>query len=114
MTQHLILINLLGLHIFLIVKNALSYKTISRIFLKQKSIKIKVYGADWCRDCINVKNYLSSKDIDFEYIVFSENHDAIAFLEEVNNGKRVIPTIIIEGKIYVNPGINKLIKIIEE
>ena len=74
---------------------------------------IKVYGADWCPDCTNAKNFLSSKGINFEYIIITDNVEAIAFLEKVNNGKRIIPTIIVEGKIYTNPGINGLMKIIE-
>jgi len=74
---------------------------------------IKVYGADWCPDCINAKNFLSSKGINFEYIIITDNVEAIAFLEKVNNGRRIIPTIIVEGKIYANPGINGLMKIIE-
>ena len=74
---------------------------------------IKVYGADWCPDCVNAKNFLSSKGIDFEYIIITNNDEAIAFLEKVNNGKRIIPTLVVDGKIYTNPGINGLMKIIE-
>ena len=74
---------------------------------------IKVYGADWCPDCVNAKNFLSSKGIDFEYIIITNNDEAIAFLEKVNNGKRIIPTLVADGKIYTNPGINGLMKIIE-
>ena len=74
---------------------------------------IKVYGADWCPDCVNAKNFLSSKGIDFEYIIITNNDEAIAFLEKVNNGKKIIPTLVVDGKIYTNPGINGLMKIIE-
>ena len=74
---------------------------------------IKVYGADWCPDCVNAKNLLSSKGIDFEYIIITNNDEAIAFLEKVNNGKRIIPTLVVDEEIYANPGINGLMKIIE-
>jgi len=77
-------------------------------------LKIKIYGADWCSDCINVKNFLLSKNIVFDYIVITNDESAIDFVEKVNNGKRVIPTLEIDGKIYINPGINKLMKIIRE
>ena len=73
---------------------------------------IKVYGADWCPDCVNAKNFLSSKGIDFEYITIN-NDEAIAFLEKANNGKRIIPTLVVDGEIYTNPGINGLMKILE-
>ena len=74
---------------------------------------IKVYGADWCPDCVNAKNFLSSKGVDFEYIIITNNDEAIAFLEKVNNGKRIIPTLVVDGKIHTNPGISGLMKIIE-
>ena len=76
-------------------------------------MNIKIYGADWCPDCINAKKFLNSKRIEFEYIVITDNDEAIAFLEKVNNGKRIIPTLDIDGKIYTNPGINGLMKILE-
>ena len=74
-------------------------------------MRIKVYGADWCSDCIKVKSLLESRSVEFEYIIV-ENDRIIAFIERVNNGKRVIPTLDINGKIYSNPGINELTKII--
>ena len=77
-------------------------------------MNIKIYGADWSLDCTYLKNLLISKKISFEYIVITNNHDALVFLEKVNNGKRVIPTVDINGKIFSNPGINELMKIITE
>jgi len=75
---------------------------------------IKVYGADWCTDCRIAKNFIKSKDIDFEYIDITDDEQAIAFVEQVNNGRRVIPTLVIDGTIYINPGINGLMKILAE
>ncbi len=76
-------------------------------------MKIKIYGADWCSDCMNAKNFLTSKGIEFEYIIITNNPEAIAYVEKINNGKRVIPTIEINEKTFSNPGINGLIKILE-
>ena len=36
-------------------------------------MNIKVYGADWCIDCVNAKNFLDSKKVKFEYIDITEN-----------------------------------------
>ncbi|MBT3417176.1 MAG: glutaredoxin family protein [Flavobacteriales bacterium] len=74
-------------------------------------MNIKIYGADWCPDCVNAKNFLNSKGIEFEYIVITDNDEAIAFLEKVNNGKRIIPTLLIDGETHTNPGINGLMNI---
>ena len=76
-------------------------------------MNIKVYGADWCPDCVTTKRFLESKNIKFEYIIITDNEKGIEFLEKVNNGKRIIPTLDVDGKIYTNPGISGLIKIIE-
>lgn len=77
-------------------------------------MKVKIYGADWCVDCINAKKLFISKGVSFEYVVITKNQEAISFLEKVNNGKRIIPTIIIDNKIYSNPGIDRLIRAIGE
>lgn len=83
------------------------------MFLQQKTMEIEFYSADWCSDCISAKNFLESKGIIFKEIIITGNNDAIRFLEKVNNGKRIIPTIVIDGKVYSNPGINRLMEIIE-
>ena len=72
---------------------------------------IKVYGADWCSDCITAKKFLYSKNVAYEYIDITDNDTAIAFLEKVNNGKRIIPTLLIDGVSYTNPGIPGLINL---
>jgi|TARA_B110000093_G_scaffold169994_1_gene198483 glutaredoxin len=76
-------------------------------------MNIKVYGADWCSDCVTLKRFLEEKGVEFEYIIITDNQEAIDFLEKVNNGKRIIPTLDIEGVIYTNPGISGLMKIIK-
>jgi thioredoxin reductase (NADPH) len=73
---------------------------------------IKIYGADWCSDCIVAKNFLSSHQIQFDYIDITDNDIAIKMIEKINNGKRIIPTILVDDKVYVNPGISELMKII--
>lgn len=77
-------------------------------------MNIKVYGANWCSDCVSTKNFLNSKEIKFEYIDITDNLQAIAVVEKINKGKRVIPTLIIDGVSYINPGINGLIKILAQ
>ncbi|MBT4344647.1 MAG: glutaredoxin family protein [Flavobacteriales bacterium] len=75
---------------------------------------IKIYGADWCSDCIVAKNFLSSHQIQFDYIDIMDNDIAIKMIEKINNGKRIIPTILVDDKVYVNPGISELMKIISK
>ena len=35
------------------------------------------------------------------------------FIKKVNHGKMIIPTLDIDGKIYTNPGIDKLMNLIQ-
>ena len=77
-------------------------------------MNIKIYGADWCSDCLVVKKILDEKKIQYEYIVCTDNKEAIDFIKQNNNGKRIIPTLDIDGKVYTNPGISELMKIITQ
>ena len=76
-------------------------------------MNIKIYGADWCPDCVNAKKFLKSKGVEFEYIVITDNKEAISFVEKINNGKRIIPTLVVDGETHINPRINGLMKILE-
>ena len=77
-------------------------------------MNIKVYGADWCSDCVTAKKFLNSKGVDFEYIDITDNEHAIALVEKINNGRRVIPTLIVDEVSFTNPGINGLMKILAQ
>ncbi len=74
---------------------------------------IKIYGADWCIDCVHAKEFLDSKKLQYQYIDISKNNEALLYVEKVNKGKRVIPTLIVNGETYINPGIKKLNNLIK-
>ncbi len=64
---------------------------------------IKLYGADWCPDCRRAKAYLKEHQIDFEFIDVDLDKEATSLVEKINNGKRIIPTILMNEKSYTNP-----------
>jgi thioredoxin reductase (NADPH) len=65
---------------------------------------IQVYGAPWCPDCRRSKKFLSEHLIRYEWIDIDEDPAARALVEEKNNGKRIIPTIIFpDGSFVVEP-----------
>ncbi len=66
-------------------------------------IEIVLYGADWCPDCLRAKAYLKENKISYQFIDVDLDKAATAKVELINNGKRIIPTIIIGGKPYTNP-----------
>ena len=65
--------------------------------------RVILYGADWCPDCIKSKSFLVDNKINFQYINIDENEWAIPIIEKINNGKRKIPTILIDEDILVEP-----------
>lgn len=64
---------------------------------------IIMYGADWCPDCQRAKAFLEEHDIDFEYKNIELDDASVRRVEEVNHGKKIIPTFEILGKTYTNP-----------
>jgi thioredoxin reductase (NADPH) len=64
---------------------------------------ILLYGADWCPDCRRAKAYLKENNIAYTFIDVDLDKEATAKVEAINNGKRIIPTLIIKGKSYTNP-----------
>jgi len=77
---------------------------------------VRMYGADWCPDCRRAKRYLRDNDINFQHIDVDEHDWATDRVEKINNGKRIIPTIIIDGVPHTNPdnaALKELLKIDE-
>ena len=73
---------------------------------------IEYYGADWCPDCQIAKNYLKSKNIEFKEIDISQDENAAELVQKINNGKRIIPTLIIDGTPHANPSLQELAKLV--
>jgi thioredoxin reductase (NADPH) len=66
--------------------------------------KIVLYGADWCPDCRKSKAFLDDNKVNYQYIDIDKNAWAIPIVTKINNGKRKIPTIVINDKtILVEP-----------
>ncbi len=65
---------------------------------------ITVYGADWCSDCKRSKRLLDSKNIEYTWVDVDNNEAALQTVKSLNQGKRIIPTIIFpNGDILVEP-----------
>lgn len=55
--------------------------------------KITVYGAYWCPDCMLSKQFLGEHQIPYNFVNIDENKEGEQYITELNNGKRIIPTI---------------------
>ena len=72
---------------------------------------IKVYGADWCPDCHRSKGFLEEQGVAYQWIDVDQDEQAQEYVRQVNNGRRIIPTILFpDGSILVEPGNAELAK----
>ncbi len=55
---------------------------------------IIVYGTTWCPDCVRAKNVLRKVGVEYQWIDIGKDAEGRAFVEQVNNGMRVVPTIL--------------------
>lgn len=72
--------------------------------LSSASDQIVVYSTVWCPDCKRDKNFLGEQRIPYINVDIEQDPEGMAFVEKVNNGKRIIPTIVFpDGSILVEP-----------
>lgn len=65
---------------------------------------VTVYGADWCPDCRRAKKFLGEQQVEYQWVDIEQDAAALAHVERVNKGKRIIPTIVFgDGSILVEP-----------
>jgi thioredoxin reductase (NADPH) len=65
---------------------------------------ITVYGAHWCPDCRQSKQFLGEHQIPYRWVDIEEDPAGETVVLQANNGKRIIPTIIFEdGSHLVEP-----------
>ena len=57
---------------------------------------LTVYGATWCSDCKQAKKFLGEQRVHYNWIDVEQNAEGLAFVEKVNHGKRIIPTIVFD------------------
>lgn len=70
---------------------------------------ITVYGADWCPDCRRSKKFLQENSIPFKWVDTEADKAAEDFVRHLNNGRRVIPTIMFkDGTILTEPSDEEL------
>ena len=70
---------------------------------------ILIYGADWCGDCRRAKRFMDEHNIPYQWIDVQDDAEATELVMKLNDGKRIIPTIIFEDdSILVEPSNSQL------
>jgi glutaredoxin-like YruB-family protein len=62
--------------------------------------RIKVYSTQTCPWCVRLKDYLDSKNVEYEDIDVGENQNAANYMVE-KSGQMGVPQIEINGKMIV-------------
>ena len=70
---------------------------------------ILVYGTNWCPDCIRVRKYFDSQNVNYLWFNINDDPTARSFVEKTNSGFHSVPTIVWpDGSILVEPNIRQL------
>lgn len=65
---------------------------------------IMVYSTAWCPDCKRAKQFFGEHRIPYQSIDIEHHPEAMAYVEQVNNGMRSVPTIVFpDGEIMIEP-----------
>ncbi|HEY5303104.1 MAG TPA: FAD-dependent oxidoreductase [Acidimicrobiales bacterium] len=66
---------------------------------------LTVIGASWCPDCRRTKSFLAEHRIKYEWIDLDTQLEATALVERLNDGNRIIPTVVFaDGTHLAEPG----------
>ena len=63
---------------------------------------LTIYSKTVCPNCVQAKNYLKSKNINFREVNIEDDAEAREFI--INQGLRTMPQIFMDGKIFVEGG----------
>ena len=72
---------------------------------------VALYSTRWCPDCLRVRRWLTEHRVDFEEIDVDENPRANDLITQYGYGRRVLPTLDVNGRVYINPKPEELARI---
>ena len=58
------------------------------------------FTENWCGDCRRAKKFLQDRGIAFREVNIDETAEAAALVMRVNNGRRKVPTIEVDGRYF--------------
>ena len=65
---------------------------------------IYIYSTSWCPDCKRAKKFFADHRIPYINVDIEDNLDGMTYVESVNDGKKIIPTILFpDGSLLVEP-----------
>ena len=77
--------------------------------------EIIMYGADWCSDTLRSKKILEDNNIEYTFLDVedaTQGKEYSQIVMDLNEGKRIVPTLIIDNEQFTNPTPQQLQKIL--
>jgi mycoredoxin len=67
---------------------------------------VTMYSTTWCGYCRRLKTQLDSAGIGYTEVNIEEDPEAASFVENVNGGNQVVPTVVFpDGSASTNPSL---------
>jgi mycoredoxin len=67
---------------------------------KNQMAELTIYGTPWCGDCRRTKNFLRERGVAFREVNIDETPGAEELVLRVNNGRRRVPTLELDGRYF--------------
>lgn len=65
---------------------------------------LTMYTTPWCGYCVRLKKQLEREGIPFAEVDIERDHEAAAYVEQVNGGNQTVPTLVFDdGTAMTNP-----------
>ncbi|WP_299051236.1 mycoredoxin [uncultured Nocardioides sp.] len=65
-----------------------------------------MYSTPWCGYCHRLKSQLAREGIEFDMVDIEQQPDAVAIVEQANNGNQTVPTLVYsDGTAQTNPSL---------
>ncbi|MGB8477146.1 MAG: glutaredoxin family protein [Candidatus Acidiferrum sp.] len=61
---------------------------------------LTMYTTTWCPDCWRAKSFLKARGVEYREVNIERDASAEEIVLKANNGKRVVPTLEIEGRYF--------------
>jgi mycoredoxin len=70
--------------------------------------RVKVYGADWCKDTQRTRKQLDKLGVAYDYVNVEEDEQAALWVKEQNDGKERKPTLKVGQQVLSVPSEKEL------
>ncbi len=67
---------------------------------KTEMAELTIYGTKWCGDCRRAKQFLRERGVAFREVNIDETPDAEQLVLRVNDGRRRVPTLELDGRFF--------------